>query len=54
MKTSVKFMMVVLVLLSPSFSHAQREVPVPALTAYQQVCSVCHFAYPPGLLPAAF
>ncbi len=34
-------------------SHAQRTVPVPALTAYQQECSVCHFAYPPGLLPAA-
>ena len=34
-------------------SYAQRTVPVPALTAYQQECSVCHFAYPPGLLPAA-
>ena len=36
-----------------SLSHAQRVVPVPSLTAYQQECSVCHFAYPPGLLPAA-
>ena len=51
MQTMVKFMMVVLGLLSASFSHAQRVVPVPALTAYQQECSVCHFAYPPGLLP---
>ena len=53
MQTMLKFMMGVLVLLSASLSHAQREVPVPALTAYQQECSVCHFAYPPGLLPAA-
>ena len=53
MKTTLKFMMVVLGLLSATFSHAQRVVPVPALTAYQQECSVCHFAYPPGLLPAA-
>ena len=34
MQTILKLMMVVLVLLSASFSHAQREVPVPALTAY--------------------
>lgn len=26
---------------------------VPLLPAYQQECSACHVAYPPGLLPAA-
>ncbi len=26
---------------------------VPMLAAYQQECSACHMAYPPGLLPAA-
>lgn len=53
MKTMLKFIMVALGLLSATLSHAQRVVPVPTLTAYQQECAVCHFAYPPGLLPAA-
>ena len=48
MQTMLKFMMGVLVLLSASFSHAQREVPVPALTAYQQEYSVCYFAHHRG------
>jgi mono/diheme cytochrome c family protein len=39
------------VLTMAGVGHAQRVVPVPVLTAYQQECSVCHFAYPPGLLP---
>jgi hypothetical protein len=52
MKTWSKLMLLSSCLLWATFSHAQRVVPVPALTAYQQECSVCHFAYPPGLLPA--
>lgn len=27
--------------------------PVPLLPKYQQECSACHVAYPPGMLPAA-
>ena len=30
-----------------------RLARVPLLPAYQQECSACHLAYPPGLLPAA-
>ena len=52
MRTLSKWMFIFTSLLWATFSHAQRAVPVPALTAYQQECSVCHFAYPPGLLPA--
>ena len=48
MQIMSKLMMVVLVLLSASFSHAQREVPVPALTSYQQECSVYDFAHHRG------
>jgi mono/diheme cytochrome c family protein len=51
MQTLSKWVLMVISLLWVTFSHAQRVVPVPALTAYQQECSVCHFAYPPGLLP---
>ena len=48
MKTSLKFMAVALGLLSATFSHAQRVVPVPALTVYQQECSVYDFAHHRG------
>lgn len=34
-------------------AQAQVSVPIPAFTPYTQQCNVCHFAYPPGLLPAA-
>ena len=34
-------------------AHAQVSVPIPAFTPYNQQCNVCHFAYPPGMLPAA-
>ena len=51
MRTCIKRTVMGLGLLCAPFSHAQRVVPVPAFTAYQQECSVCHFAYPPGLLP---
>ena len=34
-------------------AHAQVSVPIPAFTPYTQQCTVCHFAYPPGMLPAA-
>jgi mono/diheme cytochrome c family protein len=52
MQTLSKWVFICMSLLWATFSHAQRVVPAPALTAYQQECSVCHFAYPPGLLPA--
>lgn len=52
MQTLSKWVFICMSLLWAAFGHAQRVVPVPALTAYQQECSVCHFAYPPGLLPA--
>ena len=48
MKTSLKFMAVALGLLSATCSHAQRVVPVPALTVYQQECSVYDFAHHRG------
>ncbi len=30
-----------------------RTAPVPLLPKYQQECTACHVAYPPGMLPAA-
>ena len=53
MRTWTKLLVLGLTTWCASVSYAQRTVPVPALTAYQQECTVCHFAYPPGLLPAA-
>ena len=44
MQTLSKWVFICTGLLWPTFSHAQRVVPVPALTAYQQECSVCQFA----------
>ena len=35
-----------------SFTHAQVSVPIPAFTPYVQQCTVCHNAYPPGMLSA--
>lgn len=38
----------------PSMARAgERLRGTPALPAYQAECGACHFAYPPGLLPAA-
>ena len=34
-------------------AQAQVSVTIPAFTPYTQQCNVCHFAYPPGMLPAA-
>ena len=48
MQTLSKWVLIVISLLWPTFSHAQRVVPVPALTAYQQECSVCYFAHHRG------
>ena len=53
MRSWTKLMVLCVGVCLAPFGHAQRTVPVPALTAYLQECSVCHFAYPPGLLPAA-
>ena len=33
--------------------HASQGRAVPPLPKYQQECTACHIAYPPGLLPAA-
>ena len=47
---------VVLAVLVPAAAFAsggERMARVPLLPAYQQECSACHTAYPPGLLPAA-
>ena len=38
--------------LSAAAAQAQVSVPIPAFTPYAQQCNVCHFAYPPGMLPA--
>ena len=35
-----------------SFTQAQVSVPIPTFTAYTQQCTVCHNAYPPGMLSA--
>jgi len=35
-----------------SFTQAQVSVPIPAFTPYTQQCTVCHNAYPPGMLSA--
>lgn len=43
-----------LVVLSQGVVHAddRRDMPRVVPKAYQQECSACHVAYPPGLLPA--
>lgn len=33
--------------------HGSQGPTVPPLPKYQQECTACHIAYPPGLLPAA-
>ncbi len=38
---------------APAFADDARATRLPLLAAYQQECSSCHIAYPPGLLPAA-
>ena len=48
MQTLSKRVFICTGLLWPTFSHAQRVVPVPALTSYQQECSVCDFAHHRG------
>ena len=35
-----------------SLAQAQVSAPIPAFTPYTQQCTVCHNAYPPGMLPA--
>jgi len=35
-----------------SFTQAQVSVPIPTFTSYTQQCTVCHNAYPPGMLSA--
>lgn len=39
--------------LSAAHAEGQRIAAVPPMPKYQQECSACHIAYPPGLLPAA-
>ena len=50
---SIKQTAIGLATLLMGLAHAQVSVPIPAFTAYNQQCNVCHFAYPPGMLPAA-
>ena len=38
---------------SRGFFSRQKEFQPVSLAAYQEECSSCHFAYPPGLLPEA-
>ena len=35
-----------------SLAQAQVSEPIPTFTPYTQQCTVCHNAYPPGMLPA--
>ena len=35
-----------------SLAQAQVSAPIPAFTPYTQQCTVCHNAYPPGMLSA--
>lgn len=51
--TTIKPWALVCALLLGSVAQAQVSVPIPAFTPYTQQCNVCHFAYPPGMLPAA-
>jgi hypothetical protein len=50
---SIKQTAIGLATLLMGLAHAQVSVPIPAFTPYNQQCNVCHFAYPPGMLPAA-
>ena len=44
--------LIVVLGLGSTWVQAQVSVPIPAFTPYTQQCNVCHFAYPPGMLPA--
>ena len=48
MQTLSKWVFICMSLLWATNSHAQRVVPVPALTAHQQECSVYDFAHHRG------
>ena len=43
----------VLCVTQAALADDHRGARVPLLPAYQQECSACHVAYPPGMLPAA-
>ena len=45
-------LLMALCLSSVSFTQAQVSVPIPPFTPYTQQCTVCHNAYPPGMLSA--
>ena len=42
-----------LLLAASQLALADKTPSVPLLPAYQQECTACHIAYPPGMLPAA-
>ena len=45
--------LIVLAIVATPVSADERALRTPLLPRYQQECSSCHVAYPPGLLPAA-
>ena len=45
--------MLALGLSAASWAQAQVRSPIPAFTPYIQQCTVCHNAYPPGMLSAS-
>ena len=47
-----KSLLLAVCLSSAAFAQAQISVPIPAFTPYTQQCTVCHNAYPPGMLSA--
>jgi len=53
MKQTWKSLLVLAFSLTGAGLQAQVSVPIPAFTPYTQQCTVCHAAYPPGMLPAA-
>lgn len=53
MNHQLKIWLVLACGLGSAWAQAQVSVPIPAFTPYTQQCNVCHFAYPPGMLPAA-
>ena len=47
-----KSLLMAMCLSAAAFAQAQVSVPIPAFTPYTQQCTVCHNAYPPGMMSA--
>ena len=52
MSSSRKILAIAFCFSGLSLVQAQVSVPIPAFTPYTQQCTVCHNAYPPGMLSA--